>query len=49
MMSETVKAIAILTHYIANLSVERSPPHETIRALQKNLDKLIDKVKEQRP
>ena len=47
-MSETVKAIAILTHYIANLSVRHSPPHETIKALQKNLDKLTDKVKEER-
>ncbi len=46
-MSDKVKAIAILTHYIANLSVRHHPPHETIRGLQRTLDKLTNEIKEQ--
>ena len=44
-MSEKVAIIAILVQMIANLSVRHSPPHETVRALQKNLDKLVSQVK----
>ncbi len=43
-MSDTVIAISILTQMIANLSVRHHPPHDTIRVLQKNLDKLTSNM-----